>query len=143
MLYKFLPLLVLLAAVTQAQDKLYTKDMQNGYYWHSLNSPVPFSNPKHHFLSGLLERYNILKSATSRDYLSDCREELVKMQTEEQPEFREIDHIVKLINSFYSYENNLFIPIADAYCYCIKEAAGADNGDLESYLDEIIKRYSD
>lgn len=133
--------LLFLNSHLQAQDEMYTKDLQNGYYWHSLNSPIPFSNPKHYFLSGMLERYNILKLATNKDHLSDCRDELTRLQEEKKSDLIDIELVVQAINEFYSNKNSLSIPIINAYCYCIKEIADVNKEELTRYKNKITERY--
>ncbi|MBS4034625.1 MAG: hypothetical protein KGZ85_09180 [Ignavibacterium sp.] len=116
---------------------------QNGYFWHSLSSPVPYTNPRHDFLSGMLESYRMIKIADNKDYLRDCRKELQNLQEDMTLKSFSLDVVVKAINNFYSFQENLEILIVDAYCYCIKEIAGASNEELGKYKKGLIKRYKD
>ena len=116
---------------------------QNGYFWHSLSSPVPYINPRHDFLSGMLERYRIIKIAENQDYLSDCRKELQNLQEDMKQKSFNLDVVVKAINNFYSVNENLEILIVDAYCYCIKEIAGVSQEELMEYKKEMLERYKD
>ena len=114
---------------------------QNGYFWHSLSSPVPYTNPRHDFLSGMLERYRIIKIAENKDYLSDCRKELQNLQEDMTYKSFGLDVVVKAINNFYSFQEYLEILIADAYCYCIKEIADISKSELIKYKNELVERY--
>jgi len=124
--------------VTQQVQEVKT---QNGYFWHSLSSPVPYTNPRQDFLSGMLERYRIIKIAENRDYLSDCRKELQNLQEDMKQKSFNLDVVVKSINNFYSVSENLDILIVDAYCYCIKEIAGISKSELIKYKNELVERY--
>ncbi|HSL89088.1 MAG TPA: hypothetical protein VK870_07295 [Ignavibacteriaceae bacterium] len=124
-----------------AQYKDQEIESQNGYYWLLLSSPVPYTNPRHDFLSGMLERYKIIRIAENKDYLSDCRKELKNLQEDMTLKSFGLDVVVKAINNFYSFQENLEILIVDAYCYCVKEIAGAGNEELSRYKNELIKRY--
>lgn len=126
-----------------AQHKDQEVETQNGYYWHSLSSPVPYGNPKQDFLSGMLERYKIIRIAENKDYLSDCRKELQNLQEDMKLKSFNLDIVVKTINNFYSVKGNLEILISDAYCYCIKEIAGVSREELINYKIELFERYKD
>ncbi|MFO7526633.1 MAG: hypothetical protein R6W68_14365 [Ignavibacteriaceae bacterium] len=118
-------------------------ETQNGYYWHSLSSPVPYGDPKQDFLSGMLERYKIIRIAENKDYLSDCRKELQNLQEDMKLKSFNLDVVVKTINNFYSVNENLEILIADAYCYCIKKIAGVGKEELMEYKKKFLKSYND
>ncbi len=122
---------------------MYTKDTENGYSWLSLQNSIPYSNPKHDFLSGMLERYNILRIAQNKDYLIDCRDALTRLQSEGKTEEISIDIVVNNINKFYTDQSNLPIPIINAYCYCIKEMAGESKTELNEYLRKLLETFSD
>jgi hypothetical protein len=126
-----------------AQYKEQEIESQNGYYWLLLSSPVPYTNPRHDFLSGMLERYRIIKILVNKDYLSDCRKELQNLQEDMTYKSFGLDVVVKAINNFYSFQENLEILIADAYCYCIKEIAGVSQEKLMEYKKEILVRDND
>lgn len=142
MKYHFLSISLLFLAISiSAQNQANLDYSENGYYWLSLHNPIPFSYPKHKYLEGILERYNILMMATNKDYLADCRLELAKLQKEGRSNLIDIDILVKAIDKFYSNQSNLSIQILDAYCYCIKEIAGLSKEELIKYRDELFKRY--
>jgi hypothetical protein len=126
-----------------AQDKNYTIGKQNGYYWNSLESRDPLSTSKFNFLTNKLTIYESLRKLQTTDHFSDCRSELTKLYEEGKSDSVDLDFIIKWIDSFYSVEENLFIPVADAYCYCIKEIAGVSKEELMEYKKEIFERYKD
>lgn len=126
-----------------AQHKDQAVETQNGYYWHSLSSPVPYINPRHDFLSGMLERYKIIRIAENKDDLSDCRKELQNLKEDMKLKSFNLDVVVRAINNFYSVNENMEILIADAYCYCIKEIAGLSKEALMNYKSELIERDRD
>ena len=137
----FLFSIIVLSLTTSAQQKEQDITKQDGYYWHSITSPVLYGNPKLDFLSSMLERYNILRQVENTDYLSDCRAELHKLQDDSRRTDFGLGKIVKLMNNFYSVKANLDILIVDAYCYCIKEIAGVSKEELIKYKNELVDRY--
>lgn len=139
----FLFLIIVFNLPSLAQQSEQDIKKQDGYYWHSITSPVLYGNPKLDFLSSMLERYNILRQAENKDYLNDCRAELHKLQEDSRRNDFGLSKIVKLMNNFYSVKDNLDIPIVDAYCYCIKEVAGASKEELIKYKNELLERYKD
>lgn len=138
-LFLFSILVFNLPSLAQQSDQDITN--QDGYYWHSITSPVLYGNPKLDFLSSMLERYNILRQVENKDYLNDCRAELHTLQQDSRRTDFGLGKIVKLMNNFYSVKDNLDIPIADAYCYCIKEIAGVSPEELLKYKNELVERY--
>ena len=128
-----------------AQDEMHTKDKENGYLWVSLKTNYNSSiyHPKYNFLILMLNRYETLRIKNNEDYFIDCRDELTRLKSESKAEPITIDIIIKKIDEFYTIKENLFIPIEDAYCYCIKEIAGAGKDELSKYKNELMERYKD
>lgn len=138
-------LIILLFNTTNlfTQEKNYTMGKQNGYYWNSLESRDPLSASKFNFLTNKLTIYETLRKLHTKDHFSDCRSELTKLYEEGKSDSVDLDFIINWIDFFYLVKENLFIPVADAYCYCIKELAGVREEELIKYKSELIERYKD
>lgn len=136
-------LTVFMSLSVSAQYKDYTMGKQNGYYWHSLESRDPLSTSKFNFLTNKLTIYESLRKLQTTDHFSDCRSELIKLYEEGKSDSVDLDYIIKWLDSFYSVKENLFIPVADAYCICIKEIAGVSKEELINYKSELTERYKD
>lgn len=136
-------LFMIMSLPVSAQYKEYTKGKQNGYYWNSLESRDPLSTSKFNFLTNKLIIHETLRKLQTTDHFSDCRSELIKLYEEEKSDSVDLDFIINWIDFFYLVKENLFIPVADAYCYCIKELAGVSEEELIKYKSELIERYKD
>lgn len=136
-------ILLLISSSVYAQDKEYTMGKQNGYYWISLENSGPLSSSKFNFLSNKLTIYEGLRKFKQTDHFSDCRNELNKLQNEGKSDSIDLDYIIKWIDHFYSKKEYLFIPVADAYCMCIKEIAGVSKEELINYKNDLFERYKD
>lgn len=134
-------LIVFMSLTVSAQYKEYTNGKQNGYYWNSLESRDPLSTSKFNFLTNKLTIYETLRKLQTTDHFSDCRSELIRLYEEGKSDSVDMDYIIKWLDSFYSAEENLLIPVGDAYCYCIKEIAGVSKEGLINYKSELIERY--
>ena len=144
MKYLFLLFIILFnTANLFAEDKNYTMGKQNGYYWLTLLNRGPLNTSKYNFLTNKLSYFDTMRKIQNTDYLSDCRAELDMLIQQNKSDSVDLDFIIKWIDSFYSLEENLYIPVADAYCYCIKEIAGASKEELIKYKNELAERYKD
>jgi len=123
-----------------AQDKRYTKDAENGYVWIGLNQSYNIlTDYKFEYLASMLEnqRYMIMYQKKPKMPIG-CRDEIAKIGESKKSEEIDLNFMVKKIDEFYSRKENLIIPIIGAYCYCIKDLAGLNTEDLESYRQELL-----
>ncbi|HCY74368.1 MAG TPA: hypothetical protein DHV28_00470 [Ignavibacteriales bacterium] len=120
-----------------AQDKRYTHDSENGYMWQDFEKRMIARDLKYDFLSAMLDNQKLKKLSGNYESSLGCEIEMGKVQNESKNNF-DLHLIVKMIDNFYSTNENLIIPINYAYCYCIKELAGYKSGELESYRLKLI-----
>jgi len=123
-----------------AQDKRYTKDAENGYVWIGLNQSYNIlTDYKFEYLASMLEnqRYMIMYQKKPKMPIG-CKDEIAKIGESKKSEEIDLNFMVKKIDEFYSRKENLIIPIIGAYCYCIKDLAGLNTEDLESYRQELL-----
>ena len=127
-----------LNSIIFTQDNRYIKDADNGYAWISLSQPTnKLTDYKQNYLASLLENQKIKKMSGVKTFpLFDCNEDVLKIDKSKKT--FGLDVVVKMIDNFYSGDNNLVIPVLGAYCYCIKELAGVDSGGLEKYRLELL-----
>ncbi len=139
----FLIAFLFITITSSAQDKDYTDGKGNGYFWLSLNINYnsPLYNPKYDLLNIMLIHYNWQKNSWNEDYLIDCRDEITRLLSEDKTESTSFDTVIEKIDSFYTDQSTLPIPIVNAYCYCIKEIAGAGKDELSKYKNELMERY--
>lgn len=139
-IYGCLALILSTVSILQAQSERYTKGAENGYAWKTMENPLLiYDDSKYNYLSGMLERFNLLKENYPRIEHLICTDDIKKLQAQNKSDEITLDHIVKAIDKFYSYEFNMIIPIIFAYCYCIREFAGADKNELKKYREEILE----
>jgi len=130
----FLCLFILLPVLTQ--DKRYTNNSENGYMWLDFEKRMIAKNVKYDFLSSMLENDKLKKLSGNYKDEFGCDNDIKIIQIGgNQVDLVEIE---KLIDEFYSFEDNLIIPIRYAYCYCIKQLAGNSTIELETYKDKLI-----
>ena len=127
-----------LNSIIFTQDNRYTKGADNGYVWISLSQPTnKLTDYKQNYLASLLENQKIKKMSGVKIFpLFDCNEDVLKIDKSKKT--FGLDIVVKMIDNFYSSDNNLVIPVLGAYCYCIKELAGVDIKELEKYRQELL-----
>ncbi len=121
-----------------AQDNLYSRGMDNGHMWISLSQPTnKLTDYKLNYLASLLENQKIKKMSGVKPFpLFNCEGDLLKIDESKKSVDPEL--VVKMIDNFYSNNQNLIVPVIGAYCYCIKELAGYKKSELEFYRRELI-----
>jgi hypothetical protein len=68
-----------------------------------------------------------------------CKEDINLLLSKGKSDEFSLEDVVKKIDKFYSREENLVIPIIFAYCYTIKQFAGASPKELNKYKEEVLK----
>jgi hypothetical protein len=123
-----------------AQPERYTKGAENGYAWIAMENPaVVYSDVKYKYLSGKLERNRtVIESFPEVENLG-CSKDVNKLLEDGMSEELSLDDMVDAIDEFYSKNENLVIPIVFAYCYCIKEIAGASMDKLVEYKYKVLE----
>jgi len=130
---------LLLIATSFAQSHRYTKGAENGYSWSSMGNPLRiYDDSKYNYLSEILERYRLLKQSFPEVEYLGCGNELNDLLKSGESDNISLEDMVKAIDEFYSDTENLSIPIVFAYCYRIKELAGASEGELINYKKEVM-----
>ena len=136
----FFVILFFFSAESIAQENRYTKGAENGYSWKAMYNPLNnYDDSKYNYLSDILQRYKLLRQRYPEVEHLGCSEELNNLLKSGESENISLEDIVKSIDEFYSFEENLAIPIIFAYCYQIKELAGADEKELINYREEVLK----
>ena len=137
---KYSTLIFLFAAASLfAQTDRFTKGAENGYAWNEMERiQVHFSTSKETYLSSILQRFNLLQEKYPELKSLSCNEDIEKLLIEGKSDEISLEEVVKQIDTFYSRSKNLIIPIIFAYCYCIKEMAGANKKELNNYRNEVL-----
>jgi hypothetical protein len=140
-IHKYLFAIVLIVTiVSYPQSKNLTKGADNGYAWNSMSNPLAlFDDSKYNYLSGILERYSLLKQNFPEIESLGCGEEVGKLQMEGKSEQISLDDMVTAVDKFYIKTENLIVPVVFAYCYSIKEKSGLTKKQLSNYLNEVMK----
>jgi hypothetical protein len=135
----FIASVIVFSLTSFAQTQRQTKGADNGYAWHAMESPhlLP-GNSKHNYLSGILERYAILKENYPESVRLGCSEEINQLLQSGRSADISLDDMVNAIDKFYRNNQNMIISIIFAYCYCIKEKAGVSKKDLAVYRAELL-----
>jgi len=122
----------------QAQDSS-TKGADNGYAWNSMSNPlVLFDDSKYNYLSGILQRYALLKENFPEAEKLGCGEEINNLLSQDKSDEISLDDMVTAIDKFYRNPENMRIPVIFAYCYCIKQKAGVSKKELADYRNELL-----
>lgn len=131
-------LILILTLNLFAQDKRYTHNSENGYMWQDFEKRMIAKDMKYDFLSTMLDNQKLKKKLSGNSESSlGCEMETGKIQNESKNNF-DLHLMVKMIDDFYSSNENLIIPINYAYCYCIKELSGYNSEGLEFYRVKLI-----
>ena len=135
--YLILAGIIFISASLSAQSR-YTKGAENGYAWLSMDvSQLPYSNMKYKYLSGILDKNKIIKNKFPESKQLLCDSEINELLEKGESANFSLEDVVKEIDSFYSNENNLEIPIVFAYCFVIKKEAGQTEQELNDYKKEV------
>ena len=139
---KFFLFFVVFSIQSYAQtiDHRYTQGAENGYTWIMLKDvPTKLTDNKQQYLSSMLEnqRYTNQNSGKTKFPLG-CREDISKVGRSDIYQELELDDMVKMVDDFYTVEENLIIPIMGAYCYSVKYLAGVTDEELEKYRQDLL-----
>ncbi len=121
------------------QEKRYTKGAENGFMWIDYEKYSIMRDMKYDYLSSMLERQRIIILYQFNSDSLDCKEDIkdvMRLNENRQPD---LNLMVKKLDEFYYQEKLRIIPIALAYCYCVKELAGKSKNELAEYLKKILK----
>ena len=122
----------------QAQERS-TKGADNGFAWNSMSNPlVLFDDSKYNYLSGILQRYALLKENFPEAEKLGCGEEINNLLSQDKSDEISLDDMVTAIDKFYRNPENMRIPVIFAYCYCIKQKAGVSKKELADYRNELL-----
>ena len=140
MIKYFFVVLLLYSAVGSAQTNRYTKGAENGYSWRAMSNPLRvYNDSKYNYLAEILERYRLLQQNFPEVEHLGCSDKLNDLLKSGESENISLEDMVSKIDDFYIYQENLIIPIIFAYCYRIKEIAGASKDELISYRNEVVE----
>lgn len=121
------------------QSERQTKGAENGYAWLAMDDPaLMYSTSKENYLSSILDRLKVTNEKYPEIESLGCREDINKLTKEGKSDEISITNVVFEMDKFYSAEENLVIPIVFAYCYTIKQFAGASVEELQIYKDEVL-----
>lgn len=122
-----------------AQDKRYTRGAENGYMWIDFEKYSIMRDMKYDYLSSMLERQRVINLFQFNYDSLGCREDIKKLLKMNKNNELDLSMMVKKIDEFYSDDKLRIIPIAFAYCYCVKQLAGRSKKELTEYLINILK----
>ncbi|MCA2004793.1 MAG: hypothetical protein LDL01_03265 [Ignavibacterium sp.] len=122
-----------------AQDKRFTKGAENGYMWVDYEKYSIMRDMKYDYLSSMLERQRVINLFQIKSDSLGCRDDIKILLEKNKTNELDLSFMVEKIDEFYSEEKLRIIPIALAYCYCVKELAGKSKKELTEYLIKILK----
>ncbi|MDY0082795.1 MAG: hypothetical protein RBR74_06410 [Ignavibacteriaceae bacterium] len=133
--------LLFLNSKFSAQINPLTNSADNGYAWISLSQPVnKLKDYKQNYLISILDNQKLKKlSGQKISYLFNCDKEITELSQSSVSSQTDLDVIIRMLDVFYSTEENLIIPVLGAYCYCIKNLSGLSKEELENYRQELLK----
>jgi hypothetical protein len=122
-----------------AQDKFYTRGLDNGYGWTASPTVSKLAYTKSESLSRLLIRRKY-QTEIQREvsFPLGCDVEIEELLKSNSSSDIDLQTIEKMIDKFYEKKENLVIPVLGAYCCCIKELSGASQEDIEKYRKELL-----
>jgi len=116
-----------------------TKGAANGYAWLAMGDPsLPYSITKENYLNSILDRIKLTKEKHPEIASLSCKEDINKLVNESKSAEISLKDVAIEMDKFYSQKYNLVIPIIFAYCYTIKNFAGASTEELNDYRDEVL-----
>jgi len=132
-------LLLIFAANTFPQSERHTKGAENGYAWIRMeDASRPYNTSKESYLSSILDRFRLTGERYPEIASLGCREDIEKLFSEGKSDEISLEDVIKGIDTFYSRNDNMIIPIIFAYCYSIKKFAGESTKELNAYKEEVI-----
>lgn len=122
-------------------DKRFTHGAENGYsWWDYAKSSHTVEDYRYNFLAAMLDYHKGRKQAGLKPkFPIDCYDDIYKLSEAGKGEEIDLYAMVRMIDNFYSKEENLIIPILGAYCYCIKSLTEISDNQLEDYRQELLK----
>lgn len=138
---KFLFVLIsIFTTISFPQSERYTKGAENGYTWLAMDDPnLMYNTSKENYLGSILDRIRVTGEKHPEIVSLTCRKDINKLFNEGKSDKISLEDVVKEIDSFYSQEGDLVIPIIFAYCYTIKKFAGASSKELNGYKEEVLE----
>ncbi len=133
--------LLFLNSKFSAQINPLTNGIDNGYAWISLSQPVnKLKDYKQNYLVSILDNQKLKKlSGQKIPFLFNCDKEITELSQSSVSSQTDLDVIIRMLDMFYSTEENFMIPVLGAYCYCIKNLSGLSKEELENYRQELLK----
>ena len=108
--------------------------------WQAMSEPnLIYSVSKENYSSSILDRMRITGEKYPEIASLGCREDINKLLSKGDSDKLSLEDVIKRIDKFYTQEENLVIPIIFAYCYVIKQFAGASSKELDIYKQEVLK----
>ena len=130
-----------IALTILAQDKLYTKGLPNGYAW---IAPLSISHPvygkEESILASIQDRLYTEKFNSSKNkqrFPLGCESYIDTLLTMGKSGTINIKDVVKEIDYFYTFKENLIIPVLGAYCISIQKITGISDEEIEEYKKEL------
>ena len=126
-----------------AQDTLYTKGLPNGYAW---IAPLSISHPvygkEESILASIQDRLYTEKFNSSKNkqrFPLGCESYIDTLLVMGKSSTINIKDVVKEIDYFYSFKENLIIPVLGAYCISIQKITGISVEEIEMYKRELLE----
>lgn len=141
-------LIVLASSISYTQnqdaynlDKRFTHGAENGYSWlEYAKKSHTVEDYRYNFLSAMLDYHKGRKQMGLKPkFPINCYDDINKLGEAGKGNEIDLNAMVKMIDKFYSKEDNLIIPILGAYCYCVKSLTDLSNEELENYRQDFLK----
>lgn len=122
-------------------DKRFTNGAENGYsWWEYAKTSHTVEDYRYNFLAAMLDYHRGRKQMGLKPkFPIDCSDDIYILSEAGKGEEIDLHAMVRLIDKFYSYQDNLVIPILGAYCYCVKSLTEISDEQLEDYRQELLK----
>jgi hypothetical protein len=118
-MYCRLVIILFLLSSLLAQESIYTNGSYNGFAWNNM-----FINSKLNLITSMLDRWRYEERPVNNDSDSNCVKILKQITTGRIKINVSLRDIVGYLNSFYSEEQNMEIPIVSSYCTIVKNISG-------------------
>lgn len=124
----------------QHLNERFTHGAENGYSWlEYAKTSHTVEDYRYNYLASMLDYHRGRKQLGLKPRIPvDCFDDIYKLSESGVGNEIDLHSMVKLVDNFYSDDENLIIPILGAYCYSIKSLAGLNKKDLEKYRQELL-----
>jgi len=132
-----------IALTILAQDKLYTKGLPNGYAWIApLSISEPVYGKEESILASIQDRLYTEEFNSSKNkqrFPLGCESYIDTLLIMGKSSTINIKDVIKEIDYFYTFKENLIIPVLGAYCISLQKITGISEEEIENYKKELLE----